>query len=292
MGIDKYGAHIIAPKLSKWKLRVINGVLNALPFLYIKRTNKILKQYNHLVGGEFIQKVNEELGVKVTFSGSTDVDYDGPLTIVANHPGGADVLATIETLWRFREKFKILANKLICVTPVENLVIPVDTMKKKNKVDFNEIHKAYQEGNAVVFFAAGLNSRFNENGELRDREWRSTFLDYAFQYKTPIICLHIETINSKLFYRVANIRKKFSFLKKVPLENIFQLREFHIEKEPVHITISPIITYEFWSQLYSETSFKENRQLAKYLYNWTYDLPTNYSKFKEWIQENGLAQTQ
>lgn len=292
MGIDKYGAHILAPKMSKWKLKIINGLLNALPFLYIRKTNKILHKYWHLDGGEFIQKVNQELGVKVSYSGSSAVGYDGPLTIVANHPGGADVLATIDTLWRYRQDFKILANKLICVTPVEQLVIPVDTMKKKNKVNYQDIDKAYNEGNAVVFFAAGLNSRFNENGELRDREWRPTFLEYAFKYKTPIVCLHIETINSKLFYRVANIRKKFSSLKKIPLENIFQLREFHIEKEPVHITISPLIEYDSWLHFYTEGRINENRKLATYLYNYTYGLPTNFSKFEEWIQENGLAQTQ
>jgi len=118
----------------------------------------------------------------------------------------------------------ILANRLVCIDPVKDMVIPVDTMSKK-KVDINEIDQAYKDGKVVIFYAAGKNSRYNEKGELRDRRWRTTFLEMAKKYNTPIHVMKIEGGNSPLFYKVSKFRERNKWLKNVPLENMFQLRE-------------------------------------------------------------------
>ncbi len=271
--IEQYNIDILKPKWSKWKKKIANFVLFNLKFLRIGRTNRMIKKFNHLSGGDFIQACIEEIGFEYEIHNGQGIPAEGPVTLCANHPGGADVVGTIGGLWNIRKDFSILANRLICVKPVMDIVIPVDLLKSKDKVDLDTIEEAYQNNRLVVFYAAGKNSRYNEKGELVDRRWRTTFLDYAYKYKTPIIIMNIITSNTPLFYKVARIREKYSFLKKVPLENMFQLREIFKQKgRKLDMFASRKISFEDWSKFYQPGNIKKNRELADKLYNTVYQL--------------------
>lgn len=279
MGIKKFSIDVIRPGLPKWKSSILNAILLNLPVLHIRKTNKLIENYFHLEGGDFIDHAMVDLGASAEYHNLDNIPKTGPVTVVSNHPGGADVLATISAVWRVRSDFKILANKLVCVDPVENLVIPVDTMKKKNKVDLSQIHEAYAAGELVVFYAAGKNSRYDEHNRLRDRKWRTTFLDFAIEYNTPIVGLYIDTKNSKLFYKISKIRSRFKSLKNVPLENIFQLREFFKQEKPATLTFSqPIMPEEYADKVDADDQMSK-RDFAKKLYDFVYSLGCNNPKF-------------
>ena len=277
--IERYSIDLLKPNWPSWKKRLGNFVLFNAPLLHIRRVNKMLQKYGHLQGGDFIQKVCEVIGIEYELKFASGIPYTGAVTIVSNHPGGADVLATIATFWNQRKDFKILANELICVKPVVDLVIPVNVMKKTDKVDDSLIHKAYQDREAVVFFAAGKNSRYNENNELRDRRWRSTFLDFAYQYKTSLMVLNIDTKNTPLFYKVSKMRENNPRLKHFPLENMFQLREIFKQKgRKIKMIISEEIPFDIWSKHYDPKDIKKNRLLADKLYDLAYSMNnTNHS---------------
>ena len=279
MKIKKYSIDILKPDWPKWKKSIANFFLFNLPFLKIRKVNRMLKKRSRLRGGDFIQQVCNDLGFDYKVYHPEEIPKTGPVTMVANHPGGADVVGTIAGLWDYRKDFQVLANELICVEPVVDLVIPVNVMKKSNKVDDSLIHKAYQTGKMVVYFAAGKNSRYNEEGLLRDRRWRTSFLDFAFKYKTPLLVMHIEAKNTKLFYWVSTIREKFDALKKIPLENMFQLREIIKQKgKTVELNLAKLISFEEWSQYYKEGDIKANRLLADQVYNLVYTMDKeNYS---------------
>lgn len=274
--IKKYTIDLLKPKWPKWKKNIANFFLFNIPILHVGKVNKILEKRGHLKAGFFIQQVCEDLGIEYALHNANEIPSNGPVTIVANHPGGADVVGTIAALWDYRHDFKILANELICVEPVVDLVIPVNVMKKENKVDENLIRKAYNNEEMVVFFAAGKNSRYNEKGELKDRRWRSSFLDFANEFKTPILLLHIDTKNTPLFYKVSNFRESKASLKNIPLENIFQLREIFKQKgRKINYVLSELITYETWSTHYIKDDTKTNRILADKLYDRVYSMDKN-----------------
>ena len=244
----------------------------------IGQANKIGRKYNHLKDTDFVEATIKETGLAIDFIGKEYLDKAGPVTIVANHPGGADVLATAAALGRERKDFKILANKLICFYLVEGIIIPVDTMSKK-KVDTNEIDKAYQDGNIVVFYAAGKNSRFNEKGLLRDRRWRTTFIDYARKYNTPLHVLKIEGANSSLFYKVSNFRAKYSWLKNVPLENFFQVREILTATGLLKMFLSKPINIKKVTQ---EETKQQKRQIADNFYDFLYTMNSDNLDFDQY----------
>jgi hypothetical protein len=91
--------------------------------------------------------------------------------------------------------------------------------------------------------------------------------------------MHIEAKNTKLFYWVSNIREKFDALKKIPLENMFQLREIIKQKgKTVELNLAKLISFEEWSQYYKEGDIKANRLLADQVYNLVYTMDKeNYS---------------
>lgn len=280
--IKKYSIDILKPNWPKWKKSLGNFLLFNIPVLHIRKINKLLELHSDKVGGDFIQAVCEDIGIKYELHNGELLPRKGRATLVANHPGGADVVAGIATLWNYRKDFKILANELICVEPVIDLVIPVNVMKKDNKVNFNAIDEAYENENMIIFYAAGMNSRYDEKGELKDRRWRTSFLDYAYKYKTPIVVMNIDTKNTPLFYKVANFRAKRPSLKKVPLENMFQLREIFKQKgRKIDYTVGEAISFEVWSKSYKPGDVKMNRILADSLYDFAYSLEKS-SKDLKW----------
>ncbi|MFK7948080.1 MAG: 1-acyl-sn-glycerol-3-phosphate acyltransferase [Saprospiraceae bacterium] len=268
----------VVPNMSKWKVKIVDFILNNMPVLMIGRANKIGRKYSHCKDVEFAEATMRETGLKIDLIGKEYLSKTGAITIVANHPGGADVLATAVALGRERKDFAILANKLICFYLVEGIIIPVDTMSKK-KVDISEIDKAYQEGKIVVFYAAGKNSRYNKEGLLRDRRWRTTFLDFARKYNTPIHIMKIEGANSPLFYKVSNFRAKYSWLKNVPLENFFQIREILTANGLLKMFLSKPINLK--NSEHKETK-QEKRVIADKLYNFLYAMNSDKLDFEQY----------
>lgn len=230
----------INAQLAPWKVRLFDGILSVLPYLSVGKANRLVARYEHLHNTDFIKAACQDLGIHVNPFGQEGLSPKGPITIVANHPGGADVIATIAAIAERRKDLVVLANSLICIDPVKDIVIPVNMFAKQRdqKVNMDLVHEAYQQGKVVVFFAAGKNSRYNEQGQLRDRRWRTTFLTLAQQYNSPIHSLKIKDKNSGMFYRVSRLRERVKALANVPLENMFQLREFLQPKADLRVLIS------------------------------------------------------
>lgn len=277
--IKKYSFDIFKPEWPKWKVRIADALLNSVTYLGVARANRLLRKYSHLKNHVFINQVLKEVELELDLVGLENIPEHGPVTIVANHPGGADVMATISALGERRPDISILANELICVEPVVDIVIPVNLMKRTDKVDMGQVHQAYRDGRVVVFYAAGKNSRFNENGELRDRKWRTTYLDFAMEYNTPIIVLNVGGANSSTFYKVSNIRQKYKWLRKVPLENIFQLRELLKSKGLVKLMFSEPITIDYLKGRIKNDDIKSKRQLADEMHSFLYEMNEDQLKF-------------
>lgn len=269
---------LVKPSMAKWKVNIIDFFLNLMPLLQIGRANKIGRKYKHLDRVAFGEAAIKEIGLEVELVGKEHLPKTGAVTIVANHPGGADVLATVIALGRERPDTVILANQLICIEPVKTMVIPVNTMSKQ-KVDMTEVHQAYRDGKVIVFYAAGKNSRYNKEGLLRDRRWRTTFLELSKQYNTPINVLKIEGANSPLFYKVSKFREGKSWLKNVPLENFFQLREIMEAKGLLKLYLSKSIYFENPEK---EESNLELRAKADKLYDFVYTMNEDKLEFEQY----------
>lgn len=266
----------VAKNMSAWKVKLIDTILSSISFLKIGFTNKLLKRLEDYKNGDFARILLKELKITTEVYGLDNLVKKGPVTIACNHPGGGDIMAIVEAIDRIRKDIMVPANEIVCVKSIEEISVPV-RMMGKNKIDKNVLHKSYEEGRVVLFFAGGKNSRYNEEGLLRDRKWRTTFLDFAQKYNTPIQVFRIDGKNSPLFYKVARIRKKYSFLKNIPLENIFQLREL---TRSTHMKLYLSKPFFYKTQGESKT---EKREKADMLYNFLYQMNENNLEFKQSI---------
>lgn len=265
----------IAKGWSKRKVKFVDFILNnCLPFLKIGSTNRLIDKIGHNKNVDFAVAACKELKIYTEFTGGENLPKTGAATIVTNHPGGADILSMAISLGRLRPDIIILANELVCLPLIEDITIPIKMIGKK-KVDEELIHQAYQEGKLVVFFAGGKNSRYNAEGKLRDRRWRTTFLDFAQEYDTTVNIMRIVGQNSPLFYKISDIRAKYSFLKNIPLENMFQLRELTRST-----TMKLFLSKPFHYIKAGETK-SEKRKKADILYNFLYEMDENNLEFNQ-----------
>lgn len=274
-----FSIDLFKPEWAQWKKNIANFILESIPILYIKKGNRIVEKYEHLKDAEFMTTVAKDESIKLSVlpKGLENIPKTGPVTIVANHPGGPDVVATIIALAKVRPDMAILANELICVPPVRGIVIPVSPISKSKKVDLSLIDDAYKAGKVVVFFAAGKNSRYNEEGLLRDLRWRTSYLDYSQKYKTPINILMIDGKNTPLFYKISKFRNRFKQLKNVPLENIVQLRELMKPVPPINMFFSTPIRLDH-DKKYKR---RELRKIVNNMYSFLYKMDEDHLAFDE-----------
>lgn len=277
---NRISSALINSNLPTWKVKLYDFILSLFPFLAIGRTNRLVKRFEHLKNIPFMEAVVKDQKINVLPIGNENIPKSGPVTIVSNHPGGADVIGALIAIGKVRPDMSILANSLICIDAIEGLVIPVN-MFARQKVDNEEIEEAYRKGRVVVFFAAGKNSRYDEEGSLRDRRWRTTYLSFAAKYNTPIHIMRIEDKNSPIFYKVSKIRQRIKQLKNIPLENMFQLREFTRSKTALKVFISKP---NYLTELEKTLDKKALRGKADKMHDFVYEMDENNLEYQNTLK--------
>jgi putative hemolysin len=131
----------------------------------------------------------------------------------------------------------------------------------------------------VCYFPAGLVSR-KTGGEVRDMEWKSTFITKAKRFERDIIPTHISGRNTNFFYNLANLRKKLGI--KANLEMLYLVDEFHKQKnQTLVITFGTPIPYETFDKRYTPV------QWAALVKLYVYRMGSGYKEtFKDFLMTN------
>lgn len=281
--IQKYSIKLFKPHWPNWAIWVGDMILNHLPFLSVRKANAVLDRVSHLKGGLFLHQLAVYLKIRTHATGVEHLPKEGSAIIVSNHPGKGDVIALLRTLIvkHKRQDVVALANRLVAVRGMAEHVIPVNTLAPRGKkVPYELVEQAVQEGKMVVFFPYGKNSRYTPEGELQDLVWRPSFLKLAMKFNVPVIIVNISgTQNSALFYRVAKIRERIGWLRNVPLENFFQLREFVTAEADVQVTFTRPVSPTFL-HTHVKTSADEQR-MAELMRRFCYRIDSPTTSFED-----------
>ena len=139
---------------------------------------------------------------------------DGRLyTIVSNHPlGGIDGVALGVIIGNhFDSRFRYLVNDLLMYLPgLAPLCIPINKTGSQSRNFPKMVEAAFQSEKNVVMFPAGLCSRKQDDGTIRDLPWKKTFITKSVQYQRDVIPVHFSGHNSDRFYNIARLCKKFN----------------------------------------------------------------------------------
>ena len=206
-------------------------LLKLIPGFFFTLLKRIIHQdrvngyiYNHRdkSGLEFVDAIIHEFGANIEVQFGINASYpipgsnlplliphEGRFILAANHPlGGLDGMVFLNVAGMFRRDVVFPVNDLLMFIPgLKPLFIPINK-HGKNTENVEIIHRTFASDQTVLYFPAGLVSRKQKGGIIKDLEWKKTFITQAKRYKRDIIPVFISGKNTNFFYTLAKLRKK------------------------------------------------------------------------------------
>lgn len=210
--------------------------------------NQLLEEHQGKTGAEFCNGVVNTLGISVS---TKNMESLPPLSskpmFICNHPlGGLDGMILIDTITRhYGTPVKFVVNDLLmAVQPLKDVFLPVNHHGAQSRSSATEIDNAFSAEIPILIFPAGLVSRKQDDGSIKDLRWHKMFVKKALQFNRTVIPTHFIGHNSSFFYNFAHIRRKSGI--KFNIDMIFLPREiFKSRKKQFEIVFGKPLSQEF-----------------------------------------------
>lgn len=192
--------------------------------------NRYLWESRHLSGTEWLEECVRYLDMTLIVDGMENLPDkdDGRLyTFVSNHPlGGEDGVALGAIIGRHYDgRFRYLVNDLLMNLPgLAPVCIPINKTGKQSRNFPAMVESGFRSDNHMLMFPAGICSR-RKKGEVRDVEWKKTFVVKSVEYKRDVVPIRFSGENSDFFYRLANFSDRY--VKKVNIAMLFLVDEMY-----------------------------------------------------------------
>ena len=164
------------------------------------------------VGVDFCKGVVEYVGANVDVVGRENLPDEGRLcTFVSNHPLGAIDGVTLGWVIgeHYDSKIKYLVNDLLMnLQGLAPLCVPINKIGKQVRSFPAVVESTFASDCHVIMFPAGLCSRRQDDGTIRDIPWNKAFIVKSVQHQRDIVPIHFEGQNSNRFYNVARWCKR------------------------------------------------------------------------------------
>jgi 1-acyl-sn-glycerol-3-phosphate acyltransferase len=203
---------------------------------YIKRTihqediNRFLSENGHKKDFEFAEAALHELGVTIKWVGLENIPRSGGVIMASNHPlGGVDGMALINVVGKVRRDIHFLVNDILMnLKPLAGVFVPVNKHGKNSAEMVAKMDEVYASDHAVLIFPAGLVSRKQEGGVIKDLQWKKSFIGRARKYRKNVIPVYVDGRNSDFFYNLARFRKSIGI--KANIEMFYLPDEMYRQK--------------------------------------------------------------
>lgn len=204
------------------------------------RVNDFLSRHGHERDAEFCRSLLADLKINIDVNGEENLPSadNRRVLFVSNHPlGGLDGVALIDYVQRrYGGHVGFVVNDLLTVLkPLNGVFIPINKHGVQNREAVEGVDRAFAGNDPLLMFPAGLVSRRQKGGEIRDLEWMKMFVTKARQSGRTIIPLYFNGENSSFFYKFAKFRKRLGV--KFNVEMIYLPKEmFMAEGKSFSIT--------------------------------------------------------
>lgn len=204
-----------------------------------EQMNDFLERHGDKRDADFARAlVYDELGITVDFKGLDNLPSteQRKVLFVSNHPlGGLDGMVLIDFVQsRYGGRMGFVVNDLLnAVKPLEGVFLPINKHGKQSRKAAADIDAFFASDNPMVMFPAGMCSRLNSRGEIRDLEWQKMFVGKARQSGRMVIPVRFCAENSPFFYKFAKRRKRLGLKFNVEMiylpGEIFRAKGSHFE---------------------------------------------------------------
>lgn len=190
--------------------------------------NEMLRVGYPARGSAFSHKILDHLSIEVSVEGLDRLPDEQAFIFASNHPlGGLDGIALVAVLGeKYRDdRLRVMVNDLLMnVEPLKDVFLPVNKYGSKGARESSRLlAESIEAGRHIVMFPAGLVSRLHPGGEIRDLEWKKSFVSKALESGRKIVPVKFEGLNSMRFYKTAKWRKKLGL--KINIEQALLPRE-------------------------------------------------------------------
>lgn len=189
-------------------------------------------------------------------------------TIVSNHPlGGLDGISLGDVIChKYDSKMIYLVNDLLMnLKGLAPLCVPINKYGSQARNFPKMVEAAFSSEKNVVMFPAGICSRMQDDGSIRDVEWKKAFITKSVEHQRDVIPVHFSGTNSMKFYRIARWCKKLHL--KVNLAQLFLVDEmFKNSGKDFTITFGKPIPWQTFDNSKSATEW------AQWVKNKVYEL--------------------
>ena len=229
------------------------GLLKVLPtfilnfirkVIHEKQINDFIKENGNKHDFDFLSCVLKEFDVKIKVIGKENIPQKGGFIFAGNHPlGGLDGIAFMKAVGEVRKDIKFLVNDILLnLENIKSLFIPVNKSGRNSSEIIDTIEKTCASDHAILIFPAGLVSR-KQGKEIKDLEWKKSFVALSKKYQKDIIPVYIEGRNTNFFYNLARWRKAIGI--KANLEMFFLVDEMYKQRsKTIILCFGKLISYK------------------------------------------------
>ncbi len=196
------------PALLRYIPRFIISFLKRL--IHQDDVNRIIIQNTHLKGIDFGEAILKDFGATYKVIALDKLDANGRYLFASNHPlGGMDGIALICAVGQRFKNIKFPVNDLLLnIKGLNNIFLPINKHGAHSKAAAAVLEETFASEAQILFFPAGLVSRKQKGGVIKDLEWKKKFVQKAIQHKRDIVPVHIDGQNTNTFYNLAKWRKR------------------------------------------------------------------------------------
>ena len=242
---DKMGgkARFVPGVFVRWLRRIVHE----------DEVNTHLWESRGLTGTAWLESSMRYLDIRLEVEGRENLPAkdDGRFyTFVSNHPlGGCDGVALGAVIGRhYDDNFRYLVNDLLMNLPgLAPLCIPINKTGHKSRQFPAMIEAGFRGDNHILMFPAGICSRRQKDGSIRDIPWTKTFVKKSVETHRDVVPIHFDGRNSDFFYRLASFSDKY--VKKVNIAMLFLSDEmFKARHSTYHVKIGRPIPWQTFDQ--------------------------------------------
>jgi 1-acyl-sn-glycerol-3-phosphate acyltransferase len=273
-------------KVIETKNPLLRKLLPGFFIAYLKRLlhqdemNGYLIRHRDQMGVDFIDAVLEDMNTRLELIGIENIPEKQRCIIASNHPlGGLDGMALMLAVSKVRNDIIFPVNDILLnIKNLKPLFIPINK-HGSNAENIKIINDTFAEENVICYFPFGLVSR-KKKGEIKDLEWKTTFITKARRFKRDIIPTHISGRNTNFFYNLANLRKKAHI--KANIEMLFLVDELTKQKNKTLVfTFGKPVPYNYFDKRYPIAGWAE--MMRRYIYKMSDGFDTS---FTDWIEQD------
>lgn len=262
------------PKVLKF---IPSFVMNYLKkVIHVDELNAAIYRNRDKIGVDFATAILEDFGAIIKVQGLDNISTDGRYILASNHPlGGLDGLALISRIGSYRKDILFPVNDLLMNLPqLKPIFIPINK-HGKNTENIQILEQAFSSNAMILYFPAGLVSRKQKKGIIKDLEWKKTFITKAKQYQRDIIPVYIDGVNSNFFYNLAKLRKKAGI--KANFEMLYLVDEMYKQKnKTINIILGKPISYNTFDKNFTDQQWAE--KLKNHVYSLDNKSNTGFEK--------------